>query len=554
MARSRPQFRLFDLVMWVILAGIILAFVRQLMQIPNRRDGDSDAPVIFVAVLFGIWVAVWRQVRAKRTGPVCQECGRRFLAEGILANSTLCARCRPASLPPEQSRREQTTSWLAVVFFMTILMGMIGLPFWNSLTARLGGFAWLVYPLLAFGATLGLLCALVLALAVIALVRNWRMRYEKPALAWARKCSRQEGTVERSGPLTIWSSGPDNPVPMALEQTGIARSRFEHLVDEPVPAPPLRVFVFDARAGFLAFHRNLIGETSQLDCAYSGMPARWLSLTTEVPRLRLIDLPRSIRSGFVLYLLESYKRFLPPLWLQFGISGLVSCDPGGDAQVQLNRRMKASLAKGTMVSAADLFATKSPRFLLKLLRTQADHESFVKITQLRGQSWSMLEYLAGDEAPPDRLGRFRSFLSELTRKSSQEAVFQHHFGHGFDALVEQWREWVDQHGLCGDPTPPAEIRTAIFEKLVPAIRDRSKKAQDRIQAMRALGSAGYVLGSDALIQVLKERDVRFTPTAAWALESISGQGWGSDPDRWSAWWASRDPQSVGAVCMARDGA
>jgi len=547
MARSRPQFRLFDLVMWVILAGIVFAFVRQLMQIPYRRDGDSDGPVIFVCVLFGIWFAVWRLVRAKWTGPVCQECGRRFLAEGILANSTLCARCRPASLPPAQSRREQTGSWLAVLFAMTIVMGLIGLPFWNSLVARLGGFAWLVYPLLAFGATLGLLVALVLALAVTALVRNGRMRYEKPALAWARKCARQEGTIERSGPLTIWWCGPHDPVPMVLEQMGIARTRFEHLVDEPVVAPPLRVLVFDARTGFVAYHRNLLADMSQLDCAYSGIPARSVSLSAEVTRLRLHDPARSIRSSFALYLLETYKGFLPPLWLQFGIGCAVSFDPRGDARAQLNRRMKVSLAKGTTISAADLFAPKSGQVVVKLLRTQANHDSFVKLTQLRGQSWSMLEYLAGAGAPPDRLGRFRSFLAELTARSSQQGLFQHHFGHGFDALLEEWRAWVDQQGICADPTPPPEIRTAILDRLVPAIRDRSKKAQDRIQAMRALGSAGYVLGSDALIEVLQERDERLAPTATWALESISGLGWGSDTDRWSEWWSSRDPQSPGAV-------
>ncbi len=547
MARSRPQFGLFDLVMLVILAGIAFALVRELMHIPYRRDGDSDGPVIFLCVLFGGWFAVWRLVRAKRTGPVCQECGRRFLAEGILANSTLCARCRPTSLPRAQSRREQTISWLAVLFAMTIIMGLIGLPFWNSLSARVGGFAWLVYPLLALGATLGLLVTLVLALAVIAVVRNWRMRYEKPALAWARKCARQEGTIERFGPLTIWWCGPQNPVPMALQQLGIARTRFEQLVDEPVAAPALRLLVFDARTGIVAYHRNVLGDMSQIDCLYSGIPVRSVTFSTEVARLRLQDPARSIRSVFVLYLLEAYKQFLPPLWLQFGISGAVSFDPGSDGRTQLNRRMKVSLAKGTTLSAAELFAPKSGKLLVRLLRTQADHDSFIKLTQLRGQSWSILEYLAGDGAPPERLGRFRSFLAELTRRSSQQAVFQHHFGHGFDALLEQWRVWVDQQRVCVDPTPPPDARTAILDRLVPAIRDRNKKAQDRIQAMRALGNAGYVLGSDALIEVLEERDERLTPTATWALESISGACCGSDTDRWSEWWASRDLRAVSRV-------
>ena len=115
-----------------------------------------------------------------------------------------------------------------------------------------------------------------------------------------------------------------------------------------------------------------------------------------------------------------------------------------------------------------------------------------------GQCWSVVEYLAGSQASPDRLGRFRSFLSELKATGSQEAVFARHFGNGFDVLLQEWRSWVQQQGLGTDSIPPPEIRTAIVEKLLPVIRDRSKKAEDRIQAMRAMGGAGYVFGADAL--------------------------------------------------------
>ena len=125
-------------------------------------------------------------------------------------------------------------------------------------------------------------------------------------------------------------------------------------------------------------------------------------------------------------------------------------------------------------------------------------------------------------------------------------MFQRHFGHGFDRLLDEWQAWVEDQKLGADPVPPPEIRAAILETLVPAIRDRSKKAQDRIQAMRTLGRAGYVLGSDALIDVLQERDERFTPTATQALEAISGAALGSEPDRWLEWWAGRDPKLVSA--------
>ena len=223
-----------------------------------------------------------------------------------------------------------------------------------------------------------------------------------------------------------------------------------------------------------------------------------------------------------------------------GLCGALAYDPGGEARRQLNRKMKVSLANETALTTGELFQQISNRTLLKQLCAQGDHASFARLAQFRGQCWSVVEYLAGSGASPDRLGRFRSFLSELKATGSQEAVFARHFGNGFDVLLQEWRSWVQQQGLGTDSIPPPEIRTAILEKLLPVIRDRSKKAQDRIQAMRALGGAGYVLGADALIDVLREGDDRLRPTAAWALESISGLNWGNDPDRWDEWWSGRE--------------
>ena len=200
MPRSRPKFRLFDLVMWVTLAGIVLAFLREISRIPFRRDDESHGPVIFICLLFGIWFTVWRYVRGKRTGPVCQQCGRRFLADGVLANSLLCARCRQASLPQAQSQRELTVTFLGIIFGLTIVMSVVCLPLWTSLVARFGGFAWLVHPLLALGATLGLLAAIFVVMAVFFTLRNWSMRYEKPILALARKVTRSGRNRRASRP------------------------------------------------------------------------------------------------------------------------------------------------------------------------------------------------------------------------------------------------------------------------------------------------------------------------------------------------------------------
>ena len=543
MPRRRPQFRVFDLVMWVVLAALAFAFGRELSRIPQQHESVNGS-VILICCGFGVWVVVWLVSRTRRTGPVCEQCGRRFLAHGTLANSTLCARCRPASLPPAQSRRELRANLLVMLVILTALNALILLPLWSSLVARFGGFAWIVFLLLALGATLSLGAGFFLVFFVLFLIRNWRLRYEKNSFALARKCSGQEGTIERTGPLAIWWCGTVDPVPMLMDQMATGRERFERLVDEPVDLPAVRVLVFDTRRAFVAYHGNLFADMSVLDCIFANRPARTITVATEITRFRVHDHARSIRAGFVLYFLEAYKRFLAPNWLQLGISGALAHNPGGDDCARLNRRMRVSLDNGKALVAAELFQQLSTHGLFKLVRAQADHDSFARFMQFRGQCWSVVEYLIGSDPPPDRLGRFRSFLSDLKSTALQEAVFQRHFGRGYAVLLEGWRTWVLEQAIGADAIPPPDVRSTILEQLVPAIRDGSKKAQDRIQAMRALGSAGYPLGAHSLIDTLREGDERFTATAAWALEAISGLAFGSDAQRWGQWWAGRDSSTV----------
>ena len=246
-ARSRAQFRLFDLVMWVVLAALIFASVREIRLILGR-NGGSTGTGMYIGIGFGLWYVVWRILRTKRTGPVCQKCGRRFFLRGHQTNPTICTRCRMASLPPAQSRREQVRAWLWLLLIVTMLVALVGLPGWSRTVERFGGFAWIVFPLLALVATFGLVAAVIFLLVVVSLVRNLRMRFEKPILALARKSARQEGTIERSGPVTIWWCGSTDPGPIVMEQFEVIRKRFEQLIDEPSETPLLRMLVFDTRS------------------------------------------------------------------------------------------------------------------------------------------------------------------------------------------------------------------------------------------------------------------------------------------------------------------
>jgi hypothetical protein len=547
MAPRRHQYFLFDLVLWVTLLGLLFGFARWFWRTAQHED-LSIGSFVFFPIGFGVWFTVWAMVRAKRTGPTCEACGRRFIAPAGQPSPTMCPRCRAASGGPEQRRRDQTVGWLFFLCLSAILGTIIGQLVWNSMGSRFGGPAWIVVPILALGAIVGVIATLLIVVVFVTLIRNRLLLVERHALAFARKCAGEDGLVERSGPMTIWSCDRTVSAPILTEQLTIVRQRFEGLVNQPIEAlPPLRVFVFDKRRAYLTYHRNVFDETVPLDGVYLSRPACMITLSTEVTPYRLHDLAKTARVLFVFYLLDMHKGFLPAVWLQSGISGALGNDPGSDCLRHVNRRMKVSLSKGTALDAAELFST-SPRALFRRTRGSADFANFERLCRFTGQSWSVVEYLIGADAPADRLSRFRAFLSDLPkRESQQERVFVRHFGYGFRALLDGWRAWVQQLELGSDRPPPSPIREAVLERLIPRIRDGGKPAQDRVQAIRELGLLGYALGADSLIETLRNGDDRIVEEAAWALESISGFAWGTDPDRWALWWAGLDPMISGAA-------
>ena len=414
----------------------------------------AAAPVILLGLAFGIWYMIWATVRAKRSGPVCEQCGRRYNPRGQPANSTLCAQCRYRSLPRAKARRQQVVRWLIIITGLTFLMALIGLPLWNPLVARVGLLSWIFYPLLAFGATLSWLLAVFATIAIFIVIRNWRLRFDRPVFARARKSARDEGTIARIGPLTIWWCGPTDPVPLVAAQMEAMRRSFVLLVDQPVDAPALRVLVFHERRAFSRFHGNAVADHSAIECLYSGRPARLLTLATEVPRFRAIDDSRCLRSGFVLYLLEALWGSLSSHWLQFGLSGALSSDSNCDAREQLLRRMKVAKHNGTTLKAPTFFSKLNAFQTRELLGPL--HDRFTMFAQFRAQSCSLVEYLAGSAAPADRLGRFRSFLCDLKAGRTEEVVFKRHFGYGFrESCSITGKPGLKSRAWASTRTPPA---------------------------------------------------------------------------------------------------
>jgi hypothetical protein len=115
-------------------------------------------------------------------------------------------------------------------------------------------------------------------------------------------------------------------------------------------------------------------------------------------------------------------------------------------------------------------------------------------------------------------------------------VFERHFGFGFNRLVENWREWVQNRGIGDFALTPTHIEEDLRNRLIPLIENRQANPDDRILAIRNMGTGRHVLGADALLGLLGNGDPIPRTEVIWALEAISGETYGDDADRWTAWW------------------
>jgi hypothetical protein len=331
----------------------------------------------------------------------------------------------------------------------------------------------------------------------------------------------------------------------------VCRSRFETLVDAPVESErPLRVFAFGRRDAFDAFFRRVYMFTSNVDGMYLAWPTATVAMTTEFPAYRLVDPQRAARILLSYFYLDTYKRSDMPQWVRIGIANLLACGGDHDELGRLNRKLMASLSRGSALGAVELFHI-SRRTMTRLASNWEDHDQFAKYAQFPVQWWSVVEYLCGDRASDTSREQFRGFLSEVGPREPHEQTFERHFGYRYDALIDGWRGWVAGRGIGAHDLPPPHLRYALLECVLPLIRNRRANTTDRVQAVRELGRAGYCLGADALIELLDAGDAIPTSEVVWSLEAISGLALGPDARKWRSWFNQLPEEITGVADLAR---
>jgi hypothetical protein len=538
MTWRRPQYTLLDLVLLIATCGLSAALFHWTVGVTD----DRNSLIVFIVLEAGmiVWFIAWTFVRKTKQGPVCEECGKTFLPLHITDRATICPRCKRRAVDPAHMRKE-----VALGFRLLLFIGVLVIAFWATL---LSGFVWdrfrtsywIVLPLVSVGATLGLVLAIVLAHVIKVVVRTRLASNERYALAVARKSAGEAGRVARNGPDTCWYSGAADPVPMLQEQREISRKRFESLLAKVETERPLRIFCFGKLDSLVKYHWHFSFATGDLTGFYLGGRHPAITISTQILPHRLADPERTARILFSYYFMEMFKNFFPPPWLSHGLGNVLASGGDGAELAHLNRRMLASLTRGTSLASADLLHYK-PRAAVRHLNRWHEHGIFAHYAQFSAQSWSLVEYLAGMQAPEGFRVRFRAFAQDLGPKQPADDALRHHFGCGFEELVENWKKWVVARGIgTHEPAPPA-LRDALLERVIPTVRDRQAKIMDRIQAIRDMGRVGYALGADALIDLLRPGSEVPQEEIVWALEAISGMAWGDEQKRWKTWWEGLPP-------------
>ncbi len=495
-----------------------------------------------LCVLSIAWLFVSRSQKATAGGRVCDACG-----QPVNANQpapSICPNCRSRKLNLDEFKQQQSKSNRSLLL-VTVIVAMLGVSC----------LCWFVPSMFRAGNWLGLL--VVGSLSGSLLFYAWKLaRFliqsrrlsgllgEEETLAKARACAGEEGTIARTGETTIWYSGPDDPAPMLREELVAAHRRVESLLGETsIPDRPLRILCFHDRHALQKLYKTLLPHVDL--SAHLGIflqrPWNVMTLCTS-PVLGRLEDPRSVAGSlYCVVLLEQSLGRLPVPWLHAGIAGALAVDRSRRTLIGLNRRMLTALADGIDWSE-DMFITSATKLSKRLLRTN-DPQSARKSEQFADQAWSIVEYLAGDQAPEPRKAAFRALLKDKRPPRRAEEAFFRHFGFGFGSLLDSWRQWVTDQGPGPDEPPTPDLRDALVKRVLPVIRDPLAPRGDRTQAIRNWKRAGTTFGADTLIDLLRNLGEINKEEIVWSLKAASAMPWGDDPDRWQAWWenSSTDP-------------
>lgn len=505
---------------------------------------EGPSPLWPVAAT-GLLVA-WGLHYAKKWMRTCSTCGQKFTpARGGDAHAE-CPACRLKALSGDERTKEQKRQakenrkglfWLAAIILVGVAL------FAGELQQHLGVSSWLLAYLLttsliAFAAP-GALIACFLALFYL---KRRRLLHEKNLVPLVERVTGSPGEMLRRGALMVWCA---EGTTMGGEFEGQLEATCERLRAltgrTPSLGPWLRCFVLGDRDQFEQALKGVgfvLDKRFDFDAFYLPAPWRVGLLNEGELRWKAADPSTSVRSMLCYHLLESLGVRWRTSWLYSGVAGVVAHWEDAEALARLNRHMLSALAAGHALDARAFFAT-APLVPFRFRRSfQAELAVVAKTTASLAQYWSVMEYLCGANAPAVRRLAFQDFLQDPRRQRRQERSLAEHFGRSPHELLADWRQWVQDRGVGNHAPPPRARAQWLLCGPVATLCNQQATSAERLQAIRQLGQEGFVVGAEALIDVVRHGPANLAEEAIWALETISGQSLGGDADQWDNWRSS----------------
>ena len=499
--------------------------------------GPSLTLIAAAIVLFGI-LGVRRGKKLLRQ---CATCGQSYNLANAKDSQAECPNCRLAALPAEvraqQQAQDRRKGWfsLALLGFSLLLISLlcgVRLALW-----------------IAGAGTLAIL-AIAAGLFAWAHLRGRRLAREKHIVELIESFAGTPAEVLRFGPAMVWC-GEGTTLGREIEpELAVCGDRVRALAGRSVSAGPwLRCFVFGNREHFeqaLKAFGFVLGKGSHFDSCYFGGPPRVALLEDNEQSRKLPEPLGSLRGLLAYHLIESLGVSSRTPWLNSGLSRVVAHTGNAQRLARLNRRVLADLAAERTLDAKAFFA-HMPRIVFRLkFPAERDFAAVAKAAAQDAQIHSFMEFLCGAGSTSERRLAFQKFLADPRRCKRQEEALVASFGCSPEKLLDDWRGWVEQLGVGEHAAPPAEYAEVLASGPVATIKNEQSPLVERLRAIRRLGREGFVVGADALIDVLRRGPAELAAEATWALEAISGQPLGADVARWEAWRAGLPCEVIGA--------
>lgn len=518
----------------------------------ESRQRLVEAPSPFnpapVAIGFVVWLMAFGFHKGRQNTRACETCGQRFTVAGKKDTNVECPACRQKTqtqvLTPGEAataeRRQQRQGWRALLMFDALLAAGFAL-----LTRGQFGF-WPAFAAAAVG-----LPALVLGPLYLYLrhkIKRGRILSTTDDVALADEAAGGTGTVRQIGELFVWSA-PGMSLADELEaEVEVIRGRLAAAIGRPVPAPAGRAFFFaDSDALTRYFGRLDIRLDARFlhNGIYLGAPYFKLFFIEQRIRQNSAGPRPAFGTTIFFHLLERADDRKHAAWLATGLAATVSHDDQSDDDDlgRLHRRVLAGRAGGRTIGSSEFLTSTSAGNWRKHDR-HAELEHFAWSNQFVAQAWSMVEFLCGRGATPDRRQAFQRFFNDADRDKRPAAAIERHFGCSFDELFERWQAWVAERGLGEHRPPPANLAAYLTSDPIAKVAAADTPRGERAAAIRELGQYGYLLGADALVDLLERQDENLRAEAIWALECISGEVLGTSAAAWQEWW--RRTEAAGA--------